>query len=217
MAGPRDRLRRRLQPRGAAEVRRHADRAGEIAAEAERRAAARDRRRLAAARAAGRAREIPRIARAAEDGVLAVEIVGQLGDVRLAEHDRAGALPALDRDRVGRRHEALEELAAVGRAYAGGRERVLDRDRQALERAAVAGLQPPVGGRRLGAGALGGERDDRVQPRVDAVDVGEVQIHQLRGRDLPCTEEAEEAGRGGEEQSVVEHGRLYLRRRIIVK
>jgi hypothetical protein len=68
----------------------------------------------------------------------------ELGEVRLAEEDRAGVEDALNRDRVPFRHVVLVELRPVRRADAGRFEEVLDGQRAAGERAGHgdAGLHP---------------------------------------------------------------------------
>ena len=100
--------------------------------------AARDRRRRAAGGAAGRASEVPRVARRAEDARLAHRQDPVLGQRRRADDDEAGCLQAP-------RHVVVvvalvlgHQPAAVGQAQPLGRAVVLDRHRHARERALIA-------------------------------------------------------------------------------
>ena len=157
----------RLVAVDAAEVRGAADGAADVAAQLQRREARGDGRGRAARRAARRARRVPRVVRRPVDGVVALVVGGGQRQVRLAEGDRArraqprdgvrvalGPVPGEMREPAGRRHP--DDLAGV-----------LDRHRQAVERAA------PLGRRRVRrprglARALDVERDDGVQLAVQA-------------------------------------------------
>ena len=84
----------------AAERGRRAQAAAEVGAVGQGDHPARERRRAAAGGAACRQREIPRVARRAEDGVDGVGAGRELGCVRLADHDGAGGLETRDDERV---------------------------------------------------------------------------------------------------------------------
>ena len=107
----------RLVPEHAAPVRGHADRAADVGAELERGEAGRDRGGRTARGAAGRALGVPRIARGAEDLVVALPVAGHVRRVGLAEHDRAGSAQPRDRDGVARRH--VLRRARVRRRWCG--------------------------------------------------------------------------------------------------
>ena len=93
------------------------------------------RRRRAGARAAGRQRRVPGIARGREQRVVAERAVAELGGVGLADDHRAGGAQALDDDVVLLGHVVGVEARAEGRAQPGGADQVLDRHRHAGERA----------------------------------------------------------------------------------
>ena len=101
---------------------------------AKRHHAAGDRGRRAAAAAARRARRVVGVAGRAEDGVEGLRAGAELGRVRLADDDRAGAAQARDEQRVRGRDVVAVDRRAVGRPHAGGVLEVLDRDRQAVQR-----------------------------------------------------------------------------------
>jgi hypothetical protein len=177
-----------LQPDQAAGARRDPDRAGAIRPGGRGAQAGRHGGRAAAARAARRAIGVPRVARDAERGPLGGAHDGQLGQVGLAEDDRAGGaqpgdevVVALDRAAVGGR--------APGRELAGHVLGVLDGDRHAQQRPVVPGRAPGV--RLLGVGqrALGHHRPVRAQLAVVAANPVEVEEHELPGGDLAAAHE----------------------------
>ena len=88
----------------------------------------------AAAAAARRARGVVGVAGRAEDGVEGLRAGAELGRVRLADDDRAGAAQAGDHQRVRGRDVVAVDRRAVGRPHARGVLEVLDRDRQAVQR-----------------------------------------------------------------------------------
>jgi hypothetical protein len=101
----------------------------------------------------------------------------------------------------------LEDLGAPGGADALGRGEVLDRDRDAVERA-DGGLLPERRGGALrgGQGLLPRDRDVGVDARVHRVDAREHGPHDLEGRDLAGAIEALERGGRGKAQVMVGHG-----------
>ena len=173
--------RRRPDADDAAERRRNADRAAEVGALRERQHAGRDRDRRAAGRAGRAERRIPRIAGRAEQRVDGVGAGGEFRRVGLGQHDGARGLePAHDLGVLGR-HMVLVERRAEGGADAGGQRDVLDADRQAVQRRRAARrARPPASAARAASRAcVGGERDDRVELRVDPLDHGEMRVEHL--------------------------------------
>ena len=111
------------------------------------------------AAAARAARDPGRVVRVA--GLRARHAERELVRRGLAEDHGAGGAP--ERDGVGVvARQRLVGGAAAARADAADVDDVLDRDRDAVQRAApVAGAQLGVAGARLGAGGLGGDLDER--------------------------------------------------------
>ena len=103
---------------------------------------------------------------------------GELVQVGLADQDRA-RLPELARDgRFVGRDEAVQDVGAGGRPDARRAEQILDRERDAFERARLAAAEPAIGlGRHLER-ALRRLGDEGVQPacRLDRPDVRERQL-----------------------------------------
>ena len=200
VAGAGDAAGGRLDPGDAAEVGGQADAAAGVAAHVERGAAGADDRARAAARSTGGAAEVERVARLAVDEVVGLAREGQLGGVGLAHQDRAGSAQAGCHGRVGLGHEVLAAERAAGGDDAGGVVGVLERDRDAVERAElVAAGDRGVGGLGLLAGALGAELDDRVEVAVDLVDAGQMGFEHLGGGDLPgadCVGDCDKRGIG---------------------
>ena len=159
------------------------------------RAAGGDDRRRAAAAAAGRAVEVVRVRRPAVHVVVGLVGPGELGRVRLAQQDPAGAEQPRDDRRVAVRDAVAPADRARGRDDARRVERVLDRERDPVERAA---RRCPGRARRRRPRPLagvGGEPDDRVDPRVDLVDAGEAGVDDLERRDLRSRDGAREPAR----------------------
>ena len=73
-------------------------------------------------------------------------------------------------------------VARVGRADAGGRRQVLDRDRDTAERRISLGF---VGRAGVGERILSAHGDEGIESRIESRDAIEVQLHELEGRDLP--------------------------------
>ncbi len=175
----------RLQSVHAARVCRHAYRTADVGAELEARESAGDRGRRATRRTARRPVERPRVVRRAEHLVVALQVARPARQVRLGEHDRAGALQPRDRGRVGRRHVIGELDRAASRADALGLDRILDRDRQSVQRAEhLAACCLFVGFRRRSARPLDVERRDRVDRPAQSSDAIEVEVEQFAARQL---------------------------------
>ena len=131
--------RRRPQADNRAVAARAAQRAAMVGALRQPDLAGRHRHRAAAGRAARGQRGVPGIARPAEDLVEGAAAGAEFGRVRLAHHDAALALDALDQRVRFRRHVIGEQRRAVGGADARDIGEVLDRYRQAGEPACLAG------------------------------------------------------------------------------
>ena len=164
----RDAPARRLEPDQAAARGRDPDRAAAVVAVGDRHHARGHRRRRAAAGAAGRAVERPRVARGAE----AARLGGRQDPLSRA----ASVLPTItnpaSRSRRTRNaswsaHEVAEQVAAHRHRHPGDGPVVLDRDRHAGERARIARARSPSRGGQRG---LGGDVRERVDRRLQLVD-----------------------------------------------
>jgi hypothetical protein len=173
-----------------------ADRAAAVRADGERRQARRHRGHGAAARPAGGEAEVPWVPGRAEQAVAGVALDRELGDVGLADDDRArAAAQARDRQLVLIRHEAGVEERSPGRPHPAREKVVLHRDRHAIEGTQnPAARAAPVARARLLAGGVV-ESDDRVERRVEPLDAGERAIEEVGGRDLAPIEEPGERAR----------------------
>src|SRR5882672_313745 len=162
-----------------------ADRSAAVGAEGQGRQTRRDGGARAAGGAAGRVAEAPRVAGRAEEEVVGHADPAERRRVRLAEHDRAGRLHALDRGRVLGGHVVPVERRAESGPHVPGDDQVLHRERDAVERTELGA--PPRDGvlRRLRgqARAVRVERDVRVQ-LLQRVDAREHRVDHLDGRDL---------------------------------
>ena len=156
--------------------------------------------RAAAATAAG-LREVVGVPGFAEHLVEGLRARPELGNVRLADADRARLANALDDQIVLLGDVVAEELGALGGADAGREVEILVGHRQAVkdtERVA-AGNRLVCTLRALEA-ALGKQTDDRVEARVHRFDALEVCGHHLDGRELPTPDPVREISRGCETQ-----------------
>ena len=161
----------------------------------------------AAAAAPATAGEVVGVARRAEDGVEGVRAGAELGDVALAQDDRAGGAQPLDDEVVLIRHVVGVDGRAEGRADARRRDEVLDHDGQPVQRARrPARGEGGVGGIGVGQGALGEERADRVDARIDPRDLVEVRLDDLAGGELPAADQAGEVAGGAEVEWVGDGG-----------
>ncbi len=168
-----------------------------VASRAERRQTGGDGRRLAAAAAAGRAREVVRIVGPTVDEVVALERERYLRHVRLAEHDRARRLEARHAGRVLLRHEPRAPLRPADRHDARHVERVLDRHRHAVQRPRqLAARERRVQLPRAPARRFACDLHERVQLRVDLLDARQIRArHFLRG-DFPLADGPRDLARG---------------------
>ncbi len=180
-----------------AEVARDANRSTVVRADAERAHAGGDRRGLAARGSARRAPVHVRVVSRAVDEVVRVVVDRELGDVGLAEQDRAGATQVADHDGVLCRDVALQQLRPIGAGHPSDLDGLLGRERHTMQRADV--LVP--GDERLFGGAsflerlLESRENQRVDLAVDLFGASYVRLDQLDGahfslqhggRHLPC-------------------------------
>ena len=175
---------RRLDPDDAVRAGRADDRAVRLRADGcDREVRCRDDAR-AGARAARVAVEDVRHVRLAADAAPAARRgagpeVGPLGQVGLAEDDRAGRLqPRHDERVIGR--APRERPGAGRRRHAGGVDVVLDDDRHPEQRAPVALASRAVGRPCVGEGRRA-DRDHRFERRVELADAPEIEVRQLDG------------------------------------
>ena len=187
---------RRSEPDHAAERRGNPERPAQVRPFGERDHAGDEPSRAAACRAAGAARRIPRVARAAEHLVEGVPTGGELGTVRLPEdHGARVPQPADDQGILGGYVVPIER-GAVRRTEPGDRGHVLDADGQAREQThLLAAHQPQL----QVAGVVerpGIERDDGVDGGVVALDARQARLDDLDGRDFARPDEPRELGGG---------------------
>ena len=203
----------RLDAEHAGEGGRNADRAGAVGAdmqvpEIEQRGGGR-----AAGGAAGRAVELPRVARDAGERRVAHADPAELGQRGLAEDDGAALAQPRDRRRIvlHRRRVAGERAAARGKALEpdivlhGRAEAVREADRLAL-------LPARLGGLRGFERAVAVHDDERVDRRLEPVDAVELVARDLDRRQLAAAIEAEQFGGG--QRFDVGHG-VFLRTRTL--
>ena len=112
-----------------------ADRAAGVGADGQRRLVGRHRGGGPAGRTARDLVQVPRVAAGTVRGVLGGRAHGELVHVGLAEDDRAGLLESFRDGGVVRRVPALQDAAPARGGHPGGGEDVLDRDRDARQRA----------------------------------------------------------------------------------
>ena len=208
-AGDRDAARGRLERGQPAEVRGQPDARARVGAEPAGRAARRDDRGLAAAaaaRACGRGRR----------GCSCGRRPGCRSRCRRpmagSSSCRAGSRPPPAAGRPRSRRVAGDDRDALGHAdrhrEAGGLEVVLRRERHAVQRpGGLAAGHGGVRGARLGEGALGSERHDRVERAVDLRDPREMRCDDLLGRRLAAGDDGRQRrGRHAGELGRARHG-----------
>jgi hypothetical protein len=174
--------------------------AAEVGAVREGQHAARDRHRRAAGRAAAGLREVVRILRGAEQRVERLAPRGELGRVGLAERHHAGGGEAFHDGVVLGRHVVGIDRRAERRADAARGNHVLVRDRQSGERAdRLATRDAFVDRPRRIERTLGLEGDDRVHPRVHALDLRDEGPQHLDRGELARTDAAAKRARALED------------------
>ena len=171
----------RLESDDVAERGGFANRTAGIAAKRHRRGEAADGRRAAARRAARHAVAVVGVARNAERGVFARRTHREFIHVGLADRQRARIeQPLHGRPRI-RRDPVLEDLRAARRARTAHAHVVLDRDRHARQRQRLTGRDPRIDPRRMLAHQLGRRREVRAKLSVDARNLRDHRLSDLRG------------------------------------
>ncbi len=158
----------------AAEVRGDANAAAGVAANVERRTSSGDNGRGTTAAPATRARDVVRIVGAAVDQIIGLEGEREVGRVGLAHENRAGGAQTLHHGRILGGDKACASLGAAGGNEAGGFERILDGDRNAVQAAARCG-RDFVGCCGLGECAIAPQLHNSVERRIhrgDAIEIG---------------------------------------------
>ena len=177
---------RGFEPDDAAQRCRIADRAAGIRAKRERTKPGCNRRSGSAARAAGDALGIPRIACGAVVGVDGGRGGGEFVRQRLPEHERPGIAETSHRFGIARRHELAEEAGAVRRSNPRGFENVFHTEWNAVQRAT------PLSRTDFRFGALcvfqrdvrgNGEISRKIG--IQCVDPSEIRVSHLDRRELP--------------------------------
>ena len=163
-------------------MRRDADAATGVGAEAERRTAGGDNRGLATAAAARRARKVVGIIGPPVDQIVRLGRAREFGHIGLAKDDAAGRTQPCDRGGVRLGHEIGSALGAAGADHTGGFQRVLDGDGDAVKRT----LDFAAGERRVGfiglfPRRLRGQLNDRIEFGVDLGDPLQMRLDDLPG------------------------------------
>ena len=162
-----------------------ADRSAGIAARGHEAHPRRDRDRAAAARAAGDARAVPGVLRVAEERVLIGDAEGPLVQVRLAEDDRSGGAQPRGHRAVLLRDVAREDLRSRRRHDALLVIEILQRDRDAVQRAAVlTRVALAVREARRVERRLERRRDERAKVRIEGADARDRGDGELDAREL---------------------------------
>ena len=162
-----------------------AQRAADVIAEPERRSAGRDHGRLAAARAAARSRQIPRIVGPAVQWVVGLGIDHELRHIGLGDRNRARRAPSRHIGIVAALDVVTARRQSERRCRAGEIEAFLDGHRQAGKRAeCVAAGQRLVDVRGGRSGALRQIRGDGVERAIDGLEPGNKMLDHLGGREL---------------------------------
>ncbi len=188
----------RLEPEQPAAARGDADRAAAVGAERRRAQPGRDRRRGAAAGPARGALQVPRVARDPERRRLGERHDHHLGHVGLAEDHGAGAAQPPHDLGVRRRRLVADRAGAHRRGLPLDVGVVLDRQRDAEQRARVAAAPARVGLGGLGERHLVRHHPEGVEHRVVRGDPVEEQLGELAGADLAAVEHGGVRGESGE-------------------
>ena len=182
--------RARAQAHHAAVARRRAQRAAEIGARGKPDLACSQRRRRATRRPAGGKLRIPGGAGIGEELVIGISPGAEFGRVGFGEHNAAGRLHPLDHDVGALRNVSGIDGRGEGGQHAGHILQILDRERQASQQAR------PIDARGCLAGALGGQRGQRMDRGLGRLDAGQRRLDHLAGRDLGLLQQANSRPRG---------------------
>src|SRR6266850_2089123 len=196
-----------FQPDDAAECGGDANGASRVRSDAAEAEAGSDGRGGPAARAAGNTREVPGIADRAVVRVVGCDAVGEFVHVGLAEENGASVFELCDDCGVFFWNEFAQDFRTCRRPNACRIDIVLQRNRNAVERAAVATAFAAAWGEEfgfcflgLGEGKLGRDSDVGVELEMEVLDTGEHEPAQLDGRELALAEEFSDLFDGSEGQ-----------------
>ena len=146
-------------------------------------------------RATGRASDVPRVVRGAEQFVVALVVAGPAGDIRLAEHHSTLGADRVDHYGVGVGDEVAQFDCTAGGADALGRKCILDGDGYASEAADLLAARPSLVD--LGCfdfGPLGRQRDDRVDGPIEFVDAIEMHRQKFAGGNVLIVQRSNQRG-----------------------
>ena len=139
---------------------------------------------------------VTRLARSLEGKDIELQVARERRQVGLGEDDRAGLDGAFDDVGIAVGNMRRERRVSGRRANAGRLERILDGDRQPVERSPrLAARECFVGLPGALAGALEVERDDGVEGLVESRDARRIRVEQFEGTDLAAADRCSEIGR----------------------
>ena len=117
--------------------------------------------------------------------------MGELVRGELAEEDATRVIQPRDGGRVVAGNGIGADAGLAGGADAGGGEDVLQRERNAVQRAAVAaGRDLRLGRLRLADGVVGGDQEVGVQLRIERRRASEQGLRQVDGREVAARDKA---------------------------
>ena len=175
----------------AAQRRRRTDRASRVAAERGQYQSSRESRSRATAGPSREVFGIPRVARGGPGQVERRSAVCELVGCELAHEDGAGIIKLVHDTRVHSRHVVCIGPGVAGRANSRSFVNVFDTERNTVQRPAIAAFADlDFGLTGLNDGLLGGNRDERVNDRVDRFDPRQQSIHQFERRQLARLDQA---------------------------
>ena len=153
--------------------------------------------RRAAGGAAGNVAVLPGVVAATEERVVIGHAARPFVQIRLADQHRAGLAQSRCRRRVEIGHEVLQDRGAGGGGDAGRAVQVLQADRHAVQGAApVPCLDLGLRLARLLAGKIGGDGDEGVEARLEALDAGERRLGEFHRRQPAVADQPPGAGDG---------------------
>jgi hypothetical protein len=110
-----------------------------------------------------------------------------------ADNHRAGLAQPGDDGRAGRGDVAVPHPGRGGRGHATDVDQILERNRHAVQRAAIEpGGALTVGLLRLASRFVGHDEDEGVQPRLIAIDLREASLDEIAGGHVAASPEAAE-------------------------
>lgn len=119
---------------------------------------------------------------AARQQIVGFDPVRELGEIRFREQDAASLLHARHGGGVRVRHAAREDRRAALRLHAGRVDRILGRERHAVQRPQRVAAHHGRLGLARGVERAVRHRDDRIDRRIDGFDAIQVRLHHFHGR-----------------------------------